>query len=68
MQWSPDGSFFLVPGGELKKVEKSLFCAYAFSRKDVSKPCLAFPMEEPVIITSFCPALFELNEGENSIF
>lgn len=55
MQWAPDGSFYLAPGGEVKKGEKTVYCAFAFSRADVARPCLAFPMEEPVTITSFCP-------------
>ena len=54
MEWAPDGSFFLAPGGEFKKEGVTIYCAYAFSRNKMDIPSIAFPMEEPVIITSFC--------------
>lgn len=58
MEWSPDGSFFLAPGGEFKEGEETICCAYAFGRNNLSLPAIAFPSKEPVIITSFSPHLF----------
>lgn len=68
MQWAPDGSFFLAPGGEIKEKDETVYCAYAFARNNISVPALAFPLDEPVIITHFSPNLFELKEGEFSLF
>ena len=65
MEWSPDGTFFLAPGGEYKNFEKNekTFCAYGFARKNLSKPCLALPSEKPVILIKFCPTVFNLKKG-----
>jgi chromatin assembly factor 1 subunit B len=65
MEFSPDGTFFIAPGGEYKNFEKNekTFCAYAFARKNLSKPVLAFPSEKPVILVKFCPTIFKLKSG-----
>ena len=65
MEWSPDGTFFLAPGGEYKNFEKNekTFCAYGFARKNLSKPCLAFPSEKPVILIKFCPTVYNQKSG-----
>ncbi len=69
MDFSPDGIFFLSTAGEYKNEKKiNVFCSYAFCVKDVSKPVLAFPSEDPVIMTKFCPVIFKMPKNSFSLF
>ncbi|XP_024524120.1 chromatin assembly factor 1 subunit FAS2-like isoform X2 [Selaginella moellendorffii] len=67
LAWSPDGSFLLVPAGLHKG---SVNAAFAFSRRDLSRPALHFPgASKAVVATSFCPVKFALEGNtENRVF
>ncbi|KAJ9177801.1 hypothetical protein P3X46_012973 [Hevea brasiliensis] len=61
LAWSPDGSFLLVPAGSYKMSPASdmVNTAYAFSRKDISRPALMLPgASKPVVAVRFCPMVF----------
>ncbi|KAF2284414.1 hypothetical protein GH714_021606 [Hevea brasiliensis] len=61
LAWSPDGSFLLVPAGSYKMSPASdmVNTAYAFSRKDFSRPALMLPgASKPVVAVRFCPMVF----------
>lgn len=62
--WSPDGSFFVVPSGQLKRTDTDSFsfCSYIFNRK--FKPVCALPCgKKPSVVVSFCPVLFKRTPG-----
>jgi hypothetical protein len=64
MSWSPDGSFFIVPSGQLKRpgTDSFSFCSYIFNRK--FKPVAALPCgKKPSVIASCCPVLFKRTPG-----
>lgn len=63
LEWSPDGSFLLVPAGLHKHTSASTHVntAYIFSRKDLSRPALMLPgASKPVVAVRFCPITFSL--------
>lgn len=70
LDWSPDGSMFIVPGGEYLDTESSrtIFCAYLFSKQNLMVPCLAIPSDKPIILVKFCSAQFEIAANETSLF
>lgn len=62
--WSPDGSFFIVPSGQLKRrdTDSFSFCSYIFNRK--FKPVAALPCgKKPSVVASCCPVLFKRTPG-----
>ncbi|ONK58033.1 uncharacterized protein A4U43_C09F7250 [Asparagus officinalis] len=68
LQWSPDGSFLLVPAGMQKYSSSSdtVNTAYIISRKDLSRPAVLLPgANKPTVAVRFCPILFCLR-GSNS--
>ncbi|GLJ54099.1 hypothetical protein SUGI_1158460 [Cryptomeria japonica] len=68
LQWSPDGSFLVVPAGihKFSADSSSSNTAYVFSRKDFSRPALQLPgASKPIVAIRFCPLVFTLCE-ENS--
>ncbi|KAF5745140.1 Transducin/WD40 repeat-like superfamily protein isoform 1 [Tripterygium wilfordii] len=68
LAWSPDGSFLVVPAGSYRigPSSESVNVAYAFSRKDLSRPALLFPgASKPIVAVRFCPMAFRLR-GSNS--
>lgn len=63
LEWSPDGSFLLVPAGSYKltPVSEYINTAYIFSRKDLSRPALMLPgASKPIVAVRFCPLTFSL--------
>jgi WD40 repeat protein len=67
MSWSPDGSFFIVPSGQLKRpgTDSFSFCSYVFNRK--FKPVAALPCgKKPSVIATCCPVLFKRTPGVSS--
>ncbi len=62
--WSPDGSFFIVPSGQLKRrdTDSFSFCSYIFNRK--FKPVASLPCgKKPSVVASCCPVLFKRTPG-----
>ncbi|KAL3524617.1 hypothetical protein ACH5RR_012989 [Cinchona calisaya] len=71
LDWSPDGSFLLVPAGSYKHTPASelVNTAYMFSRNDLSRPALMLPgASKPVVAVRFCPMTFSLRGLESSNF
>lgn len=70
LDWSPEGSIFIAPGGEYYHTTeyKKIYCAYVFSKHNLSLPCLVIPCTKPVILIKFCPLEFVLSEDETSLF
>ncbi|KAG8640801.1 chromatin assembly factor 1 subunit FAS2 isoform X2 [Manihot esculenta] len=71
LAWSPDGSFLLVPAGSHKipPASDAVNTAYAFSRKDFSRPALMLPgASKPVVAVRFCPMAFSLRESDSAGF
>lgn len=72
LQWSPDGSFLVVPAGVHKFAADSSTSntAYIFSRKDFSRPALQLPgATKPVVAVRFCPLIFALHtENSDALF
>ncbi|KAH9322488.1 hypothetical protein KI387_017127 [Taxus chinensis] len=68
LQWSPDGSFLVVPAGIHKFLPDSSASntAYVFSRKDFSRPALQLPgASKPIVAVRFCPLVFSLNAANS---
>eukprot|EP00210_Caulerpa_lentillifera_P001555 g1493.t1 len=67
LDWSPDGSFLVIPSGLWKQNEESegTHVAYIYSRRNWSSPiaCLPAP-SEPFIIIRFCPVFFRKSSTE----
>jgi chromatin assembly factor 1 subunit B len=62
--WAADGSFFVVPSGQLKRpdTDKISHCSYIFNRK--FKPVAALPCgKKPSVVASCCPVLFKRTPG-----
>lgn len=70
LDWSPDGSMFIVPGGEYfdPDTSKTIFCAYLFTKHNINIPSLSIPSDKPIILVKFCPMQFELPSNETSLF
>ena len=70
LDWSPDGSMFIVPGGEYQDPESNttIFCAYLFTKQNLNIPALAIPSDKPIILVKFCPIQFEIPSNETSLF
>ncbi|WCJ31592.1 Chromatin assembly factor 1 subunit FAS2 [Euphorbia peplus] len=71
LDWSPDGSFLLVPAGCYKTSPASdtVNTAYVFSRKDFSRPALLVPgANKPVVVVRFCPLAYSLRESHSAGF
>lgn len=61
LEWSPDGSFLVVPAGihKFSADSSASNTAYIFSRKDFSRPALQLPgASKPVVAVRFCPVIF----------
>eukprot|EP00850_Spirogloea_muscicola_P023628 SM000373S13610 [mRNA] locus=s373:7134:18111:+ [translate_table: standard] len=61
LAWSPDGSFLVIPAGMYKRSADSpaLNTAYAFSRRDWSRPSFLLPSPgKAVVAVRFCPVFF----------
>eukprot|EP00850_Spirogloea_muscicola_P000578 SM000002S05658 [mRNA] locus=s2:1447387:1458351:+ [translate_table: standard] len=61
LAWSPDGSFLVIPAGMYKQSADSpaLNTAYAFSRRDWSRPSFLLPSPvKAVVAVRFCPVFF----------
>lgn len=69
LQWSPDGSFLLVPAGLQKfSAASETNTAYIISRKDLSRPAVVLPgASKPVVTVRFCPILFCLRGHKASV-
>lgn len=68
LQWSPDGSFLLVPAGTHKysPTSEMVNTAYIISRKDLSRPALLLPAaSKPIVAVRFCPILFCLRGSKS---
>eukprot|EP00850_Spirogloea_muscicola_P018603 SM000172S03076 [mRNA] locus=s172:114953:125746:- [translate_table: standard] len=62
LAWSPDGSFLVIPAGMYKQRADSpaLHTAYAFSRRDWSRPSILLPSPgKAVVAVRFCPVFFQ---------
>jgi len=60
-EWSPDGSFILLPASIYKSApgEKPIFTVYGFTRKNLNQPSFHLPgFEKCPIGVRFCPYLF----------
>ncbi|CAI9112899.1 OLC1v1013405C2 [Oldenlandia corymbosa var. corymbosa] len=68
LDWSPDGTFLLVPAGTYKQTpgSEAVNTAYIVSREDLSRPALMLPgASRPIVAVRFCPLTFSLR-GQNS--
>lgn len=64
LEWSPDGSFLVVPAGihKFSADSSASNTAYIFSRKDFSRPALQLPgASKPVVAVRFCPVIFTVH-------
>ncbi|XP_065873208.1 chromatin assembly factor 1 subunit FAS2 [Euphorbia lathyris] len=71
LDWSPDGSFLLVPAGcyKISPASDTVNTAYVFSRKDFSRPALLLPgANKPVVVVRFCPVAFSLRQSHSAGF
>lgn len=71
LDWSPDGSFLLIPAGSYKHTPTSelVNTAYILSRDDLSRPALMLPgASKPVVVVRFCPMTFSLRGLKSSAF
>ena len=69
--WSPDGSFFLVPASQyqMKPSDPPVNCVLGFTRGNVSTPSFCLPMKsKPAILVKFCQKLFKRSTGDTSMF
>lgn len=64
LEWSPDGSFLVVPAGihKFSADSSASNTSYIFSRKDFSRPALQLPgASKPIVAVRFCPVIFTLH-------
>jgi chromatin assembly factor 1 subunit B len=70
--WSPDGSFLLVPTGQYKESPDSpaMSVVYVYRRGNLNSPCFFIPTNnKPSLCVRFCPKLFKLDSNnKNSLF
>lgn len=69
--WSPDGSFFLVPASQFQAGpgETPINCVLGFTRVNLGSPSLCLPMKsKPAILVRFCQKLFKREEGDFNMF
>lgn len=69
--WSPDGSFFLVPGAQYQNpvTKEMMFCAMGFTRGRMNQPSICLPVhKKAAILVRFCPLLFSREPGDKCIF
>ena len=79
LTFSPDGLLLFTPCGNLEmsteedentlKREKKLNTTFAFSRNQLSKPAAYYPTGDKYsIAVRCCPILFQLREGQSSVY
>jgi len=72
LDWSPDGSFLLVPAARYKESADSetRTVVYVFRRGDLANPCFCIPTNgKPALCVRFCPKLFkkDTTNARNSV-
>lgn len=69
--FSPDGSFFLLPAAQyqLRKEDKPFSAVLLYKRNDLSSPCFVYSTNnKPAICVKFCPKIFKLEDTKPKIF
>ncbi|CAK89929.1 unnamed protein product (macronuclear) [Paramecium tetraurelia] len=59
--WSPDGSFYILPAAEFWVDNKPIMGAYGFLRQSPQVPCFFLPTNTPALVIRFCPKYFTRN-------
>jgi len=69
--WSPDGSFFLLPAAQyqLKKEDKPFSAVLLYRRNDFTSPCMVYSTNnKPAICARFIQKLYKLDTQKPKIF
>lgn len=69
--WSPDGSFFLLPAAQyqLRKEDKPFSAVLLYRRSDFNSPCMVYSTNnKPAVCARFCPKLFNIPASKPRIF
>lgn len=69
--WSPDGSFFLLPASQfqLKREEKPFSAVLLYRRNDFTSPCMVYSTNnKPAVCARFCSKLYKLETKQAKIY
>ncbi|CAK93497.1 unnamed protein product (macronuclear) [Paramecium tetraurelia] len=60
--WSPDGSFYILPAAEFWVDNKPIMGAYGFLRQSPQVPCFFLPTKTPALVIRFCSKYYNRNQ------
>lgn len=69
--WSPDGSFFLLPAAQyqIRKEDKPFSAVLLYRRNDFNSPCMVYSTNnKPAVCARFCSKLYKLDPTKPKIF